>query len=69
MRKNCVRDVIVHVPDDMDFHTLSDKINELHAEVIERRLKNCSLTAREKIIVIDQIIKKLQSREQNGVIK
>lgn len=69
MKKNCVQNVIIHVSDNMDFHALSDKINEFHFEVIERRLNSSNLTTEEKITVIDKILESLKSRELNGIIK
>lgn len=69
MKKNCVQNVIIHVSDNVDFHALSDKINEFHFEVIERRLNLSNLTTEEKITVIDKILENLRSRELNGIIK
>ena len=69
MKKNCVKNVIVHMPENMDFHTLSDKINEVHVEVVERRLNSSNLTTEEKLVVLDKILNNLKSRELNGVIK
>lgn len=53
----------------MDSHSLSNKINEFHVEVIERRLNNSNLSAKEKIAVIDRILENLKSRENEGIIK
>jgi len=53
----------------MDFHALSDKINEFHVAVIERKLNNSNLTTDEKIAVIDIILESLKSRAQDGIIK
>lgn len=69
MKKNYVQNVMIHVPDDMNFHALSDKINEFHSEVIERRLSSTNLTADEKITVIDKILDNLKSCERNGIIR
>ncbi len=69
MRKNHVQSIIIHMPHDMDFHALSDKVNGFHAEVIERRLNQSNLTIEEKLAVIDKIIESLKSRESGGVIK
>ena len=69
MKKNCVQNVIIHVSDNMDFHELSDKINEFHFEVIERRLNSSNLTTDEKVTVIDKILESLKSRELDGIIK
>ena len=64
MKRNCVQNVIVHIPDNMDLHALSDKINEFHLEVVERRLNSSN-----KIAVIDKILDNLKSREFDGIIK
>ena len=69
MRKNHVQSIIIHTPDGMDFHTLSDRVNGFHAEVIERRLNQSNLTTEQKLAVIDKIIESLKSRESGGVIK
>lgn len=53
----------------MDFHALSDKINEFHLEVVERRLNSSNLTTDEKIAVIDKVLDNLKSREFDGIIK
>ena len=69
MKRNCVQNVIVHIPDNMDLHALSDKINEFHLEVVERRLNSSNLTTDDKIAVIDKILDNLKSRELDGIIK
>ncbi|MDR2023845.1 MAG: hypothetical protein LBQ71_11535 [Hungatella sp.] len=69
MKKNYIQNVIIHTPDNMDFHSLSDKINEFHVEVVERKLNNSNLTVEEKIAVIDRILENLKSREHEGIIK
>jgi hypothetical protein len=69
VKRNCVQNVIVHFPDKMDFHALSDKINEFHLEVVERRLNSSNLTTDEKIAVIDKVLDNLKSREFDGIIK
>ena len=63
MKRNCVQNVIVHIPDNMDLHALSDKINEFHLEVVERRLNSSNLTTD------DKIVDNLKSREFDGIIK
>ncbi len=69
MKKNYIQNIIIHTPDNMDFQSFSNKINEFHVEVIERKLNNSNLTVEEKIAVIDRILKNLKSREFNGIIK
>lgn len=69
MKKNQIRRVIIHGADNLNFNSLSDKINEFHIEVIERRLNQLSLTKEQKNAVINRIIDNLKLREVNGVIK
>ena len=69
MKRNCVQNVIIHISEDVDFQALSDKINEFHLGVVERRLKRADLSTEEKIAVIDEIMDYLKSREINGIIK
>lgn len=69
MRKNHVQNVIIHIPENKDFHALSDKINEFHLEVVESRLNRSNLTIEDKIAVIDKILVNLKSREIDGIIK
>ena len=69
MKKNCIQNIVIHTSDNMDSHSLSNKINEFHVEVIERRLNNSNLSAKEKIAVIDRILENLKSRENEGIIK
>ena len=69
MRKNIVRNVIVHIADNTDIHTLADRVSEFHADIIERKLNQSDLTTEQKIAVIDKILDNLKSREDNGIIK
>lgn len=69
MRKNSIRNVIVHVAENADIHTLADKVSEFHADIIERKLNQSDLTTEQKIAVIDKIIDALKSSEVNGIIK
>lgn len=69
MKKNLVRSVSVHIDDGADLNALADMISDLHADIIERRLKNSGLSPKQQAEVIDRIIKNLQSRETNGIIE
>ena len=69
MRKNQVQNIIVHIPDNIDLRALSNKVNEFHVDLIERRLNSCNLTTSDKITVIDHILENLKSRERDGIIK
>ncbi|MBD5146791.1 MAG: hypothetical protein HDT21_12920 [Ruminococcus sp.] len=69
MKKNLVRNVSVHIYDGADLNALADMISDLHADIIERRLKDSGLSPKQQAEVIDRIIENLKSREQNGLIK
>lgn len=69
MKRSYIQNIIIHTPDNMDFYFLSDKINEFHVEIVERKLNNSNLTVQEKIAVIDKILESLKSREHEGIIK
>lgn len=69
MRKNLVRNISVHIDDGADLNALADMMSELHAGIIERRLKSSGLSPKQQAEVIDIIIESLRSREQNGLIK
>jgi hypothetical protein len=64
-----VRKIVIHLvkPSESDT-SIPDKINELHVEIINRRLEQNDLTAEQKIAVIDQIIENLKSSETAGII-
>ena len=64
-----VRKIVTHLvkPPESDT-SIPDKINELHVEIIRRRLEQNNLTAEQKIVIIDQIIENLKSRETADII-
>ena len=61
MRQNCVRSIVVHLPEGFDPGTLSEKVSRFHAEVIERHLNQKGLTPEDRIQVVDKIIQTLRS--------
>lgn len=63
MRKNIIKNVIVHKVESSDKHTLTDRISELHAEVIERKLNQSVLSKKKKLEVLDKIINNLKSAD------
>lgn len=64
-----VRKIVIHLVEPPKSDTsVPDKMNELHVEIIRRRLDQNNLTAEQKIAVIDQIIENLRSRETAGII-
>lgn len=69
MKKNRVRNIIIHVDDNADLLPLSNKVNEFYADVIERKLNESYLSAESKIYVIDKVIGFLKTKEVNGIIK
>lgn len=69
MGKNLVRNISVYIDDGADPKALADMMSELHADIIERRLKSSDLSPKQQAEVIDMIIESLRSREQNGLIK
>lgn len=68
MRKNYIKSIIVHTPDNFNYDCLTDIVNQFHIDVIERRLMKSNLTVEQKTKVIDNIILILKSKETNGVI-
>ena len=69
MRNNRIRNVVVHIADNADIHALGDKVSIFHADMIERKLRQSSLSTEQKIAVINKIIDALKSGEIHGVIK
>lgn len=69
MRKNHIRDIVMHIPDNINICALADKMNRCHVDIIERKLSQSDLTIEEKLCVIDRIIKDLKLRENNGIIR
>ena len=69
MRNNRIRNVVVHIADNADIHALGDKVSIFHADMIERKLRQSSLSTEQKIAVINKIIDALKPGEINGVIK
>lgn len=61
MRKNSIRNIVVHRTDSPRVHALPKKVSMFHAEVIERRLGQADLTPVQKISVIDKIMEQLRS--------
>lgn len=67
MRNNRIRNVVVHIADNADIHALGDKVSIFHADMIERKLRQSSLSTEQKIAVINKIIDALKSGEINLV--
>ena len=63
MKKNQVQNIIIHIPNDFDYHALSDKMSRFHVDVIERKLNQSNLSTKQKIDVINKIITNFRSAE------
>lgn len=64
----CVRNLIIHTPMHMDAASLANKVDALHVELVRRKLKQSSLTAEQKVKVIDIIIDDLHQQEVTGAL-
>jgi len=40
MRKNIVKNIIVHIDNNIDFSVIANKLNEFYSDVIERKIKS-----------------------------
>jgi len=69
MKKNRIRNIIIHVDDNADLSSLTNKVNEFYADVIERKLNESYLSAESKIYVIDKVIEFLKSKEVDCIIQ
>lgn len=67
MKKPQIRSIIPHIVQHEHSQSLSDRIADLHAQVIESKLRRLELTTQQKITVIDQIIDNLKSSEVHNV--
>lgn len=61
MKKPQVRRIIPHFVQDEHPASLSDRIADLHVQVIENRLNRLDLTTEQKLKVIDLIVANLKS--------
>lgn len=67
MKKPQIRSIIPHLVQYEHPQSLSDRIADLHAGVIESRLNRLELTTEQKLTVIDHIIANLKSGEVHNV--
>lgn len=67
MKKPQVRKIIPHFVQNEHSVSLSSRIADLHAQVIENRLNRLDLTAEQKIKIIDQIAGRLKPDEIRSV--
>jgi len=63
MKKPQIRRIIPHFVQDEQRLSLSDRIADLHIQVIERSLNQSELSTAQKLTVIDQIIENLRTGE------
>lgn len=64
MRKNAVRQIVLHTAVGQHPEALADRMSRFHAEIIERCLRHANLTAAQKIAVLDGILSNLRTRER-----
>ena len=67
MKKPQIRSIIPHFVQDEHPQSLSDRIADLHIQVIERSLSQSDLTTAQKLSVIDQIMDNLRACEAQSV--
>lgn len=68
MKKLQIRRIIPHIVQWEHSSPLSDRVADLHAQVIESRLEQLELTTEQKIMVIDRIMKNIKFREGNNAV-
>jgi hypothetical protein len=56
--------IVMHIPDGWPPAALAGRISAFHFECIERRIENMDLTPKQRIKVIEGIIRILQHQEQ-----
>lgn len=64
MRKNRVQDIVIHGADSGEARAAAGGMSAFHAELIARRLRQASLTAEERIAVLDRVVAILRSRDE-----
>lgn len=69
MKKNYVHNIVVHMPDNINFHTIADRISQFHFEIIERSINQANLTTEQKVVVIDRILEAIKFQEASNSIK
>lgn len=62
MRKNQVRNVVMHVAGDIDRSALAGRVARFHAAVIERRLEKLSCSPEQKAAAVEQIMEESRNR-------
>lgn len=63
MRKGCIGNVIIHIPDQYDADVMAERINKFYIEIAERKIKNSGLPKEDQIEVIDRIMEKMKAKE------
>ena len=59
MKRNQIRQVRIHVVPSPDGKSVEDRVNEFHAAIIDRRLRNSELPPAQKLAVLDRVMKEL----------
>lgn len=67
MKKLQIRSIVPHFVQYEHPQSLSDRIADLHIQVIERRLSQSDFTTEQKLTIIDKIIENLSAREVQSV--
>jgi hypothetical protein len=63
-----IRSIIPHFVQGEHAQSLPDRIADLHAQIIESRLRHLELTTAQKLTVIDQILANLKSGEVHNAV-
>ena len=64
-----VRSIVIHMVKPSNSNvSIPDKMNELHIEIIKRKLEQTHLTTEQKVTVINKIIENLKSKERSSFI-
>ena len=53
-----IQHTVIHIVKNNNMDLLNDKLNEIYIGLIKRRLSSLGLTKKDKISIIDKIIKK-----------
>lgn len=58
--KKQIQNIIIHTVPSIDSMLLTEKINEFYVNVLEQRLEQSNLTMKQKITIVDEIIKSIK---------
>lgn len=63
MRKNKIQNVVIHNAEKNAPYFISDRIIQIYLQYIQRTLEQMNLSAEEKSVCINSLIKKLKQRQ------